>query len=57
MAKFFYDWEDTSDRFAPGVPDLGRHSRLKTKVIQYPHKPILLLSGLTVTLNRCIWSC
>jgi hypothetical protein len=33
MTKFFYEWEDTSDRYSTGVPDLGRHqwARAKTK--------------------------
>jgi hypothetical protein len=25
MTKMFYEWEDTSDPHATGVPDLGRH--------------------------------
>jgi hypothetical protein len=33
MAKFFYDWEDTTDRHSTGIPDLGRYPefRLRTK--------------------------
>jgi hypothetical protein len=31
MSEAFYDWEDTSDKHATGVPDLARHARCKTK--------------------------
>jgi hypothetical protein len=33
MTKMFYEWEDTSDRHATGIPDLGRYpwARATTK--------------------------
>ncbi len=33
MAKFFYEWEDTTDKRSTGIPDLGRYPefRLRTK--------------------------
>jgi len=33
MTKFFYEWEDTTDPHATGIPDLGRypHCRATTK--------------------------
>jgi len=31
MAKFFYEWEDTTDPHATGVPDLGRHPEYRAR--------------------------
>jgi hypothetical protein len=29
MKKFFYEWEDTSDKNSTGVPDLGRYPQYR----------------------------
>jgi len=33
MTKMFYEWEDTTDPYATGVPDLGRQFRATSKAV------------------------